>query len=475
MTTTAKANWRIKELRADKYKGWTIRKLKNLNSGAIFWQTDNCKPTKRERLSWETEDEAKTHVVAMNAEVGNHGAAAYDLPHDERIKIKKVTEKLPPGVELADLLAFYKQHNPDSDGVSLKDAHDRWMEEQRDEELRPTSIRQNQQRGIVFVSAMGPDTPCAAVTPDRVRRFVKTRKCGKATRKSWEKTLRAFFAFVVEMKWRENSPIPPKRRKRGGRGDQDTKIPGFMPPNTVERLLHKAEELHPEIVPALAVMFFAGLRPFEVSAQYRLKSEERSEARHAASEARLEYKKLKKLKHGNAEELDAAFRKLNEARRAAQKVYESDPATMGGLQWENVNLVEKFIRVLPETSKTGAGRLVDINDNLLVWLAKYRKASGPVAPSPVTLIRFRREAMKEAGIKKWLPDVARHTYATMHFAMWQDQDKLQAQMGHAGKAYVLTKHYRGLATKAEAEKFWAIEPKGAGQGQTIQLGTAAGA
>ena len=471
---TAKAtqsNWRIKQLRADKFKGWTIRKLKNLNSGEIFWQTDNCKPTKRERLSWESEDEAKTHVVAKNAEVANHGLAAYDFPHEERVKIKKVTEKLPQGVSLDDLLAFYKRHNPDSDGVSLKDAHARWMAAQEKDEMRPTTIRQNKQRGSVFVGAMGPETPCAALTPDRVRRFIENRKCGKATRKSWEKTLRAFFAYAVEEKWCETNPIPPKRRKRGGGGDLGRTIPGFMPPNTVEKLLHEAEELHPEIVPALAVMFFAGLRPFEVSAQYRLKSDKRSEARKAVAVARLAYKKVRKQ---GGEPAAEAFRKLNEARRAADKVYESDPATMGGLQWENVNLVEKFIRVLPETSKTGAGRLVDISDNLLLWLAKYRKATGPVAPSPVSLIRFRREAMKQAGIKKWLPDVARHTYATMHFAMWGNQDNLQSQMGHAGKAYVLTAHYKGLATKTEAEKFWNIEPQGAAQEKTIQLGTAAG-
>ena len=83
--------------------------------------------------------------------------------------------------------------------------------------------------------------------------------------------------------------------------------------------------------------------------------------------------------------------------------------------------------------------------------------------------------MAAVGLEKWLPDVARHTYATMAFAMWENQDKLQAQMGHAGKAYVLTNHYKGLATKAEAEAFWNIEPagaKGAAQGRTIQLAAA---
>ena len=61
-------------------------------------------------------------------------------------------------------------------------------------------------------------------------------------------------------------------------------------------------------------------------------------------------------------------------------------------------------------------------------------------------------------MKRWIPDWPRHTYATMYFAQHQNRDKLAAQMGHTGASGVLEKHYKGLATKEQAERFWAIVP-----------------
>jgi hypothetical protein len=45
----------------------------------------------------------------------------------------------------------------------------------------------------------------------------------------------------------------------------------------------------------------------------------------------------------------------------------------------------------------------------------------------------------------------------MHYAMWQDEAKLQAQMGHES-AKMLHQHYRALKTRKEAERFWALSP-----------------
>ena len=61
-------------------------------------------------------------------------------------------------------------------------------------------------------------------------------------------------------------------------------------------------------------------------------------------------------------------------------------------------------------------------------------------------------------MKRWVPDWPRHTYATMHFAEHQNRDLLAAQMGHTGASGVLEKHYKGLATKEQAARFWAIVP-----------------
>ena len=45
-------------------------------------------------------------------------------------------------------------------------------------------------------------------------------------------------------------------------------------------------------------------------------------------------------------------------------------------------------------------------------------------------------------------------------------------LGHTGDATILYKHYRGLATQADARRYWKIRPKQ--EGKVIQFAAAAG-
>ena len=461
-----------RKYRTEEFMGFKLRFIdpsKKSSKGdrhrSPYWLVDNCKAGKnRERVSFATLEEAKAHAKKMAGDVAQHGLSAFALDPAQRHEAAQAVAKLNGRASLSDMLKFWERHHPDGAGIPLSKMVADWIAAQEKDGLMPTTIRQNRQRLDVFAKEMGEDTPVAVVTPDKAQAFLDGRDCGKVTRESWRKTLRAFFGFCVERKVVEVNPVPESKRRKGAKVARKF-IPDFMRAQLVETFMEKAEELHPESVPALAIMFFAGLRPYEVGGQYGLESTELTKARTAVVEAKKRLAEAKrrggKIEQEAQEAVETARIKLVGMLEAAKKSRRNAPAKMGGLDWSNVNLAKRFIRVLPETSKTGAARLVDISDNLLLWLAKYRKASGPVAPPPPTFKRHRQDIMKAAELKKWLPDVARHTYATMHFAAYENQDKLQAQMGHAGKAYVLTNHYRGLATKAEAEKFWNIEPAGA--------------
>lgn len=476
MVTKRRITSKIKQLRTERYMGWTIRKMKIVDSGIVFWQSDNnLRPPHRERMSWGDIGQAKAHIQEMSTAVKNEGRGAYALTHAQKIEAKAAIDKLGDKVKIAELLTFWERHHPDGKAITVAEMLKGWLAEAHEDGLKPTSIRQNKQRLSAFIGEIGKDAPCALVTGEVVAGFLDRRRCGKPTKMSWRKTLHAFFEYCIEKQAMSINPITKSRRgrRRRKRIEAATRIPEFMPVPKVKNFMAKAEELHPESVPALAIMFFAGLRPFEVSAQYGLEPEKLTEARDSAAAAN---KRLKNAKPGSQAErtariaADDARLKLKALMESSKRARGKDPARKGGLSWSNVNLAKKFIRVLPETSKTGAGRLVEISDNLFLWLTKYYRASGPVAPSPVTIIRHRRDIMKKAGIKKWLPDVARHSYATYHFAMYENQDKLQAQMGHSGKAYILTKHYKGLATKEDAEEFWNIMPANATE-VVIQLAT----
>ena len=475
-----------RKYRTEDFMGFKLRFIdpsKQGNKGdrhkSPYWLVDNCKAGgRRERVCFDTLEDAKKYAKQMAGDVAEHGLSAFALDPIQRHEAAQAVAKLKGRATLADVFKFWERHNPDGSGIPLSQMFREWIAAQEKDGLMPTTIRQNRQRVGVFVAEMGEETPCAVVTPDKAQGFLDGRDCGKVTRESWRKTLRAFFGFVVDRKVVEVNPVPERKRRKGAKVAGKS-IPVFMAAKKVETFMQKAEEQHPESVPALAVMFFAGLRPFEVGGQYGLEPSEVTEARTAVVEAKKRLKEAErrggKIEREARAAVEAARVKLVGLMEAAKKSRRKAPAMMGGLQWENVNLAKRFIRVLPETSKTGAGRLVDISDNLLLWLTKYYRTSGPVAPPPPTFKRHRQDIMEKAEVKRWPPDVARHTYATMHFAMHENQDKLQAQMGHSGKAYILTKHYKGLATKAEAETFWGIEPagtKGAEQGRTMQLATA---
>lgn len=81
--------------------------------------------------------------------------------------------------------------------------------------------------------------------------------------------------------------------------------------------------------------------------------------------------------------------------------------------------------------------------------------NGPVVPSNLKDLwpRF----WKLAGLSQWPHNGLRHTFASMHYAMHQDESALQAILGQRSRD-VLHSNYRALKTKREAERFWKLLP-----------------
>jgi integrase len=91
------------------------------------------------------------------------------------------------------------------------------------------------------------------------------------------------------------------------------------------------------------------------------------------------------------------------------------PAEVDRLNWEAVNLEERFISVSAQTSKTASRRLVPIPDNLLAWLMRSPSRMGSVVP--VNERKLFLAARKAAGITKWPSDALRHSWVTYRFAL----------------------------------------------------------
>ena len=139
------------------------------------------------------------------------------------------------------------------------------------------------------------------------------------------------------------------------------------------------------------------------------------------------------------------------------------PSEIKGLDWSNIAMEQRQIRVTPATAKRRRQRFVAMSDNLIEWLLPYVKAVGSVGPAPITFRRDRAEVFKAAKVARWLHDGLRHSYGTYHLAAHADANKTAAEMGHRGNTDLVYQHYRKLVTQDEGLAFWKISPTHCGE------------
>lgn len=131
------------------------------------------------------------------------------------------------------------------------------------------------------------------------------------------------------------------------------------------------------------------------------------------------------------------------------------PEELARLTWDAVDAEAGTVVVSGARSKTRRRRVVDLEPNARAWLAFAKRTESKVVPPNFT--RRWKALRKAAGLlEDWPHDALRHTYATYHYAHFQDEARLQVQMGHASAA-LLHQHYRALRTPAEGKAFWAIQ------------------
>ena len=100
------------------------------------------------------------------------------------------------------------------------------------------------------------------------------------------------------------------------------------------------------------------------------------------------------------------------------------------LDWSNVDFDHGCIIVSARSAKTRRRRVVAMPSNLAQWLAPYRRESGPVRPSPQIWRDRLEAARSAAGIAEWPHNAARHSCASYAYDLHQNAAFVAAQLGH---------------------------------------------
>ena len=125
------------------------------------------------------------------------------------------------------------------------------------------------------------------------------------------------------------------------------------------------------------------------------------------------------------------------------------------LDWSEIDLAEPTIEVKGHKAKTRARRIVELSENLVVWLRPLAKLTGPVTPKAARA--FLHRARKAAGVKNWPHNALRHSFASYHLAAHKNAAATALQLGHYNTNQLFAS-YRELVKPKDAERYWKIAP-----------------
>lgn len=139
------------------------------------------------------------------------------------------------------------------------------------------------------------------------------------------------------------------------------------------------------------------------------------------------------------------------------------------LTWELLFRVAGHIEINVSKSKTRSRRLVTVVPSLEQWLAPYQQYSGPLWTGSRQDFHDRFASLLDLLKIPHRSNGLRHGFVSYHLALHANENLTAMESGNSPQ--VIHEHYKGLATKAEAEKWFAVAPAKA---ENVVLMTAGG-
>jgi integrase len=292
----------------------------------------------------------------------NEGQAAFELEPAQRDDAKKALDLLlPHGATLRQAAQFYIEHlDVISNRMPISDVVAELLEAKVQDGRSEAYIADIKVRLNAFATAFD-GRMIHEIKSSELETYLRSLTVGAVSRNNVKRLLGVLFSFAVKRRYTLKNPASETDRATI---TQDK--PGILTLPEVKALLKAAK---PDILPAIAIGLFAGLRP---------------------------------------------------------------EAEVWRLTWAQIDLKELLIDV-SKSKNLASHRFVKISDNLAEWLKPYTDKSGAVSTTERQYFReiagAREKAVEELGkaeadasnLQQWPSDCMRHTYASYHFGRIQER------------------------------------------------------
>jgi integrase len=314
---------------------------------------------KRQRRFFATEKEAKLELRKLEIQLRREGEQGLRVPEETRVLAAKASKLLEPfGRNVLDAAEFYVAHLESlATDVCVHALVDEYQENKHRAQVSAAYLDDIRQRLGAFNELFGTRT-VKSLKSGEIEEWLHGLGLGPQTVINYRAILHAFFAFVVKGGYVEKNPVSAIDKIRLAND-----APEIFTPDELAKILTAAP---PNLLPAIAIGAFAGLRTSELLR----------------------------------------------------------------LEWSEVDLARCYIHVAARKSKSARRRLVKILPNLAAWLAPFTGSRDKVYANQKRAYHHAIEDLVKTTKIKWAKNGLRHSFASYHLAKYANAADLMLQLGH---------------------------------------------
>ena len=125
------------------------------------------------------------------------------------------------------------------------------------------------------------------------------------------------------------------------------------------------------------------------------------------------------------------------------------------LRWEDLRQTDGHIEISGHRAKTRKRRLLEVGPALAQWLAPFKGNTGPIWEAPVNSFISEWARVRESVGVPSKRNGVRHGFVSYSYIL---RGEIETSALAGTSPQILHANYRGLATKAEAEKWFGVVP-----------------